>query len=123
MNPYSAILYSALYAMLNVGGATLIKSEISNRILANAKDYISLLLTPKVIMGFGIIGISALVLFKALSIARFSYVIPVANGINFAFTVIVGYFIFSDKITYITLIGMALILSGIIILGVTNKNV
>lgn len=71
--------------------------------------------------GFAIILISALVLFKALSMAKFSLVNPVASGINFVFTLAVGYFVFSDRITWVHMIGLALILSGIVMISLVER--
>jgi drug/metabolite transporter (DMT)-like permease len=104
MNILVVIALCALYALLNVAGATLIKMELPNHNLVSAYDYVSLLLTRRVIMGFGIIFISALTLIKALSMQRFTYVVPVSNGLNF-----------KDVLSRASLFGLCLILTGIII--------
>jgi multidrug transporter EmrE-like cation transporter len=57
-----------------------------------------------------------------LSSASFSFTIPTATGINFALTIIVGYFIFKDQLNYLSFIGFGLILSGIIVLSLTNYH-
>jgi multidrug transporter EmrE-like cation transporter len=115
MNILVVIALCALYALLNVAGATLIKMELPNHNLVSAYDYVSLLLTRRVIMGFGIIFISALTLIKALSMQRFTYVVPVSNGLNFFITVLVGTYIFKDVLSRASLFGLCLILTGIII--------
>ncbi|MBX7051883.1 MAG: hypothetical protein K1X54_07595 [Flavobacteriales bacterium] len=115
-------MYSLLYAALNVSGAALVKSELANLKLVAAKDYVFFLLRWKVMLGFVIILLSALILFKALSIARFSVVNPVATGINFAFTLAMGYFAFNDRITLTHIFGLALILSGIIIVSMAERG-
>lgn len=116
------IMYSLLYAALNVSGAALVKSELANLKLVAAKDYVFFLLRWKVMLGFVIILLSALILFKALSIARFSVVNPVATGINFAFTLAMGYFAFNDRINLTHIFGLALILSGIIIVSMAERG-
>ena len=115
------ILYSSLYALLNVSGAALIKSELKNRVLASFPDYISLLMRIRVLAGFAIIFLSALVFFKALSTTKFSIVMPIAIGINFCLTIVFGYFFFSEKISFATLFGLVLILSGVAIIGINNQ--
>lgn len=120
MNILPVIVYCAFYALLNVAGATLIKMELPNHHLAAARDYVSLLFTPRVLIGFGIIFISALTLIKALSMQRFSYVVPVSNGLNFLVTVLVGIYIFRDTVNLTFLFGLFLILSGIIITSLSR---
>lgn len=122
MAMFKTIFFSLMYALFNVSGAALIKSELKNRLLTNAQDYIDLLFKLKVIAGFAIIFLSALIFFKALSLAKFSVVMPIAIGINFGLTILFGYFLFSEKITFFTFLGLALILGGIIIIGMNNYN-
>ena len=122
MRIFAPILFSLLYALLNVTGAALIKSALNKQQLNSFSDYLQLLLNFKVIGGFALIFVSALVLFKALSLANFSFVIPVANGINFTLTVLIGYLVFSDKLSVGTLIGLAVIIAGIVIVSVSTQS-
>ena len=109
------------YAVLNVTGAALIKSEIPYHSLNRFKSYLDFLLTFKVILGFSIIVFSALVIFKALSLGKFSYVMPIATGLNFALTVFVGYWIFKDKLSILSFVGFSFIIFGIVILSLNNR--
>jgi multidrug transporter EmrE-like cation transporter len=118
---YSAILFSCLYAVCNVSGAALIKTEIAGRNLNSFMAYVNLLFTVKVIIGFMLVFVSALILFKALSLANFSFVIPISNGVNFTLTAIAGYFIFSERLSLPSYIGMVLILSGILLMTLTTE--
>lgn len=111
------IVICLVYAVLNVSGAALIKIELPYHHLSSIKDYLLFLLTWRVICGFGIILLSALIMFKALSLGKFSYVIPIATGINFSLTVILGVFLFNDKLSCSSYIGLMLILSGIIVMS------
>ena len=115
-----AILYCFLYAALNVSGSGLIKWQLKGRSLNVLQDWISFLLLPQVITAFALVFVSALVLFKALASGAFTFVIPLAVGINFILTVILGRFLFKDPLNYVSFIGFALILSGIIILSLNN---
>jgi multidrug transporter EmrE-like cation transporter len=117
-----AIIFCLLYAILNVAGAAIIKWNLKGKLLNQFGDWINFLLNIQVIGAFSLIFISALVMFKALSTADFTFVIPVSAGINFVLTLIAGYYIFKDKINFVSYIGFALILSGIIILSINNAR-
>lgn len=117
-----AVLYCALYALLNVSGAAIIKWNLKGRVLSTLNDWISLLLNIQIIGAFALIFVSMLVIFKALSVANFTFVIPVSAGINFVLTVVAGYFIFKDHLTVISFIGFALIISGILLLSLNSTQ-
>jgi multidrug transporter EmrE-like cation transporter len=105
-----------------VSGAALIKWKLKGRTLTAVNDWLRLLFEPQVIAAFALIFLSMLVIFKALSLANFSFVIPVSAGVNFLLTVIAGYFIFKDQLNYVSFIGFALIISGILLLSVNNSQ-
>src|SRR5688500_5752306 len=117
-----AILYCSLYALLNVSGAAIIKWKLKGRVLNAFSDWLQFLLNIQVIAAFVIIFMSALVMFKALSAANFTFVIPVSAGINFILTIIAGYYIFKDQLSLASFIGFALIISGIILLSINNVH-
>jgi multidrug transporter EmrE-like cation transporter len=118
---YFALLFCLLYALLNVTGAAIIKQQLLGQQLSSFKDYFVLLMNYKVLLAFAIVFVSSLVLFKALSLSRFSLVIPIANGINFILTLLIGFYLFHDRLSYLHLLAIALILSGIILLGILEK--
>lgn len=117
-----AALYCALYALLNVSGAAIIKWNLKGKVLTTVNEWISLLLNVQVIAAFALIFVSMLVIFKALSSANFTFVIPVSAGINFVLTIIAGYFIFKDHLNMISFIGFTLIISGIILLSLNSTQ-
>jgi multidrug transporter EmrE-like cation transporter len=117
-----AVLYCALYALLNVSGAAIIKWNLKGKALTSLNQWISLLLNVQVIGAFILIFVSMLVIFKALSSANFTFVIPVSAGINFVLTVIAGYYIFKDQLSMVSFIGFALIISGIVLLSLNNTQ-
>lgn len=121
MKLLSIFIYCGLYALLNVSGAALIKDCLKNTVLTDFKDWISFLFQSKVILGLVIIFASALIMFKALSVGRFSSVIPIATGINFVLTVLIGYFFFKDVINNQIILGFLLIILGIIIISLNSK--
>jgi multidrug transporter EmrE-like cation transporter len=110
------------YALLNVTGAAIIKWNLKGKVLTNFNEWISLLLNFQVIGAFVLIFLSMLTIFKALSVANFTFVIPVSSGINFVLTVIAGYFIFKDHLNMISFIGFTLIISGIILLSLNSTQ-
>jgi len=115
-----AILLCGAYAILNVSGAGLIKWKIRERSLMTIQDWIGFLIEPQVITAFTLIFVSALVLFKALSTGQFTFIIPIAVGVNFILTVILGYFLFKDKLNTVSFLGFGFILTGIIILSLNT---
>lgn len=117
-----AVMFCFLYAILNVTGAAVIKWKLKGKALTELKHWVSLLLDLQVVMAFALIFISALVIFKALSTANFTFVIPVSAGINFVLTIIAGYFIFKDQLNTVSFIGFTLIISGIILLSINSTQ-
>ncbi|ANE49253.1 hypothetical protein [Flavisolibacter tropicus] len=117
-----AIVYISLYAILNVSGSAIIKWQLKGRVLQGLNDWIQFLWNPSFMAAFVMILASALVLFKALSFNNFSLIIPVATGLNFLLTVLVGYFLFQDKLSYLSFIGFLFIISGVIILSLNNQR-
>ncbi len=83
-----AVAYCLLYAILNVSGAAMIKWKLKGKSLNDFSQWFNFLLDMQVIGAFALIFVSALVIFKALSSANFTFVIPVSAGINFVLTVI-----------------------------------
>jgi multidrug transporter EmrE-like cation transporter len=117
-----AVLYCALYALLNVSGAAIIKMNLKGKVLTSLNQWLGILFNIQVIGAFALIFVSMLVMFKALSAANFTFVIPVSAGINFVFTIIAGYFIFKDQMSLISFIGFALIISGILLLSLNSTQ-
>src|SRR6185295_7111803 len=117
-----AVLYCALYALLNVSGAAIIKLNLKGKSLTSLNQWLSVLFNIQVIGAFALIFVSMLVMFKALSAANFTFVIPVSAGINFVLTVVAGYFIFKDQMNMISFIGFALIISGILLLSLNSTQ-
>ena len=117
-----AIVYIFLYAILNVSGAALIKWQLKGRVLQGLNDWIQFLWNPMFMVAFVMILASALVLFKALLFNNFTLIIPVATGLNFLLTVLVGYFLFQDKLSFLSFIGFLFIISGVIILSLNNQT-
>ena len=99
------ILYCIIYAVLNVTGSSTIKYALIGKQLISFQDYFQFMFQPRVLLGFLSIFLSALVMFKALSEGKFSFVVPLSVGINFILTVIVGTSIFNDKLNAISYIG------------------
>jgi len=103
---------------MNVAGSSLIKYNLSGNKLSSFVDYVNLLLKPGVLLGFVSIFLSALVMFKALSVGKFSVIGPLATGINFMFTIAVGVMFFNDKLSFQAYVGLVLILVGITLISI-----
>lgn len=122
MNFVIIILCCVLYAFLNSIGASFIKSQIETVSLVSIQSYVQILLNIKVISGFFLIFLSALILFKALSLGKFSIVAPLSNGINFICTVTIGYFYFNDRLNSYQLFGLFLIITGILFISFNGNR-
>ncbi len=122
MNFIIIITCCVLYALLNSAGASIIKSQLQTTPLVSIQNYIQILLNIKVIAGFALIFISALVLFKALSIGKFSLIGPLSNGINFICTLSIGYFFFHDRLNLYQVFGLFLILTGILFISLSGNK-
>ena len=117
-----AILFCFIYALLNVSGAAIIKYNLKGKTLNALSDWLRFLFQGQIIVAFFVIFLSALVLFKALSSGNFTFIIPVAVGINFVLTVILGYFLFKDNLSIGSYFGLLMIIGGIIILSLNNSG-
>ncbi|TAE18432.1 MAG: hypothetical protein EAZ95_04335 [Bacteroidetes bacterium] len=115
------LLFSGLYAILNTTGAGIIKTELKNQSLSSVADFVLFLFRIKVILAFGIILVSALMMFKALSLGKFSLISPIATGINFCLTIAIGYFFFHDKLTFLHFVGLFFIFAGIFLVSIAEK--
>lgn len=118
MNYLSVAAYCFLYALLNVTGSTTIKHNLNGKKLASFSDYLNVLLNPYIIAGFAVIFLSVLAMFKALSLGKFTYVVPLSAGINFILTVIAGVLFFNDKLSFYSYLGLILILAGIALISI-----
>jgi multidrug transporter EmrE-like cation transporter len=105
-----------------VCGAVLIKLELQKSALSSFGDYVSFMLRMRVIMGFAVVFLSAIILIKALSLSKISVVNPISTGMNFTLTLFVGYLIFQDKLTVLHYFGMLLILIGIILIASVEQS-
>jgi uncharacterized membrane protein len=117
MISFLTIVLCIVYATLSAIGASLIKSAIAGKSLDNAHNYFFFLLSARVVAGFLLIFIGALVFIKALSLSKFSLVVPIAVGINFVLTVMLGYYQFGEKLSSTSYFGITMILSGILLMG------
>ncbi len=118
-----SLLFALLYAVLNISGSAIIKAKLKKHALVHFSDWVNFLSTAQIITAFALIFVSALLMMKALSFSNFTFIIPIATGINFVITVIVGYYLFQEKLNVVSFVGFGLILLGIIILSLNNlKN-
>ena len=122
MNFVIIIFCCVMYALLNSAGASIIKSQLQTVPLVSIRSYIQILLNVKVIGGFSLIFVSALVIFKALSFGKFSLIGPMSNGINFICTITIGYFFFHDRLSVYQIFGLFLIITGILFISFNGNK-
>ena len=116
-----SILYILLYAAFNVSGAALIKWQLKGKSLTTFSEWLGFMFNFYFVVAFIMIILSALSLFKALSTNNFSLIIPIANGINFILTVMLGYYLFQDKLSFMSFVGFVLIIGGIVVLSLNTQ--
>jgi multidrug transporter EmrE-like cation transporter len=116
------IFYIFVYAVFNVAGAALIKWNLRAKELNSLKEWFGFIFQVPFFVAFALILTSAFALFKALSTNHFSLVIPIATGINFMLTIGVGYFLFQDRLTFLSFLGLVLIITGILLLSLNNQT-
>ena len=119
-NNVKIVFFSTLYALFNVIGAGMIKQELRTYTLDSISHYFYFLFKIKVMISFAIILASALMMFKAISLGNFSFISPIATGINFFLTISIGYFIFKDNITILQVFGLILIFCGILCISIAE---
>lgn len=115
------IFLCTLYAGLNVAGASTIKAALAGRALNSVADYVSFLFYWKTIFGLGFIFLSALVVFKALSIAKMTYILPISTGINFLMIFAIGVLVFREEQSWQSYAGAALVLAGILLMSIKSQ--
>lgn len=115
------IFYILVYATFNVCGAAIVKLQLKHIKLAGWQDWVSLFSNGHFVVAALFIIFSALAMFKALSGSQFSFVIPIATGINFLLTVVVGYYLFQDRLSFGSYVGLLFIIAGILILSLNNQ--
>ena len=114
---YNIYLFSFLYAIFNVAGAAIIKNKLLLVAISDFKEFILFLVDIKIILAMLFIFVSMFFSIKALSLDKFSLVIPLLTGINFLITIGVGYFFFKDELTLTGYLGILFIILGIYLLG------
>lgn len=114
---YSIYIFSILYAIFNVAGAAIIKHKLLLGSIENFKEFILFLFDFKIILAMIFIFISMFFSIKALSLDKFSLIVPILTGINFLITVTVGYLFFKDELALTGYLGILFIVLGIYLLG------
>jgi multidrug transporter EmrE-like cation transporter len=109
-----------LYASLNVLGTVTIKSALTGKTLNSVQDYFWFLLYWKTILGLFFVFTSALVVFKALSVAKMTYILPLSTGINFLLIFLIGTFIFKEEQNMYSFLGAGFVIVGIFLLSIKS---
>ena len=98
MNFILIVISCILFAFLNSTSSSITKSQLQTTQLVSIQSYIQILSNVKAMIGFSLILISELVLFKTLSIGESSIINPLFKGINYICTITIGYFYFHNRI-------------------------
>jgi multidrug transporter EmrE-like cation transporter len=117
-----SLLYILLYACFNVAGAAIIKLHLKGIKLSAWNEWLKFIFNPSFFIAFFLIILSAFAMFKALSTNQFSLVIPIATGLNFILTVVVGYYLFHDRLSLTSSLGFLMIVGGILVLSLNHQT-
>lgn len=123
MSAWPLLSYAGAYALLNVAGAACVKAEIATGVHAfdSPRGYGRFLLEWRVLAGLGLVCLSALVLFRALSLLEFSRMIPVSIGMNFVLAALVGRIFFAESFSLMKLTGLVLMLAGAVLTSIAKE--
>ncbi len=118
MSPY---IYVALSTILGITGQLLLKrgmGSIGQSASGNVAMIKSIVLSPWVVGGLIIYGLGVINWMLALSSFELSYVYPFAS-LSYVGIIIGSYFIFREKVTAMRVMGIAVIIAGVLISGMS----
>lgn len=110
-------LYVFLYALFNVIGVSILKSQLSSESLKNTQSYLLYIFSGKVLIGLLLIFISMFFALKVLSFKSILVANPLFVSGNFLITILVSILYFNNSLTIFNLIGMVLIIVGVIFIS------
>ena len=111
-------------AVTNAMGSTIMKHAYGGDSSMVSSGWIGafmrILLTPWIVLGLGLFGISFFFMAAALSRTDLTLAYPLMSGIVYLIILFVGLFIFKENITTFRVAGMAFILLGITLLTIKS---
>jgi multidrug transporter EmrE-like cation transporter len=112
--PLWAILLVVMSTLLNSVGQYFLKKGITN------VTSLMQLINPDLMVGFGLYGISAIVLILALKYGSLSVLYPVI-AVGFIWVALMGSFLLHEQITILNWVGIGIIIIGVSIIGGGDK--
>jgi drug/metabolite transporter (DMT)-like permease len=117
--PLSSLILILTSVTLSALAQVALKIGVSSSPVAGAPAILAPfanLLSPFILVGFGLYGFGALVWLAALYRVELSQAYPFV-GVGFAFTTFAGWWLFGDQISGQRLVGIALIFGGIVLVA------
>jgi len=112
-----------LFAVLNVYGAFILKSQVQKMGVINIYSlstcidfFMRLMFSWQTILGMGLLFMAACAWMIALGNLELSRAYPVALCLNLLFTFFLAIFLYHEPISHLKIVGMILIVAGIIAL-------
>lgn len=115
------ILICAVYIFITLTGMTLIKSGYSCDPLFQVPA-IGVGISLRTLAGILLYGVSFLIYTLFISRLKISIAMPIVSGLHCALTVVVGMLIFHENVSKGQIIGIALIVTGTILVGVLETT-
>ncbi|QNB47346.1 EamA family transporter [Thermanaerosceptrum fracticalcis] len=79
-------------------------------------DVIRVAKIPEIVLGFFFFGLSSLLWIKVLTKAELSYAYPMVS-LGYIIVALISYFLFNERFTFSKIIGMAMVITGVIVLN------
>ena len=107
------VLLALASAILGLLGQVAWRYAVPRNASLDAVTFLRLLLDWRVLVGVALYAASTLVWLAALSRGELSKLYPLIS-VNYALTVLVGWVLFGESITWLKVAGVALILAGVL---------
>lgn len=112
-----AVVICSIYILLTLVGMSLIKYA-NQTYFKNSIMVFGISVSPILILGFFLYGLSFLTFTLFVSRLQISIAIPVVSGIYCGLTVIVGHFVFNETISLGQLAGIIIVIFGTAMIGI-----
>ncbi len=110
------IILAIINSLLMATGQILWKLGVSNTIIESLNDLAQLIISPFVLLGLFVYGVTTLLWLYILNQAPLSYVYPI-QSLAFVFILFASFFIFHESIPYTRWIGVFVICIGVYIVS------
>ena len=113
-----AVILILIILSVSINSAAQIVWKKGTNRLQKKAGIVKMLLNPRIIIGLGMYAVSALIWIIVLSNTEVSYAFPFIS-LGYVITTVLSYLILNEKLKKNRLIGLAIIIVGVIIVGLS----